>query len=345
MLHNQRTGDPRPPQHVIDELLARGVAPDDIDLGILTQNAQRRAGVSVLPLAVIVGVEAPTLGYRSQIGHTTARIMRTRPPTRRSTGGRHITRNPVWAGSVQVGEDQESSFVRPISKDQCRKLRHACRLILEKARELARLSRAGNSLTAEQSQLLNFTTSCHEIYLRMLDELSYRKGWCVPSYETVMGWTGLSRGTVYNALQALRSIGLLDWTRRFTYSQSKEQGARSEQTSNLYRAHLPQWLGKLIGLHVPPPDDAVAHQEAALEDHALMLASTGKVERRHLMPADPEARAALIAAAARADRRQAGNGEAREFNRWLPPHINSIFSKRGKKELPLSGNALALTGD
>lgn len=344
MLHTQRTSDPRPPQHVIDELLSRGIPQDDIDLGILTQNAQRRAGVSVLPLAVIVGAEAPALGYRSQVGHTTAQIMRTRPPARKSTGGRHLTGNPVWAGSVQTGEDEEREFVRPISKDQCRSLRHACRRILDKARELARQSRAGTALTVEQSRLLDFTTSCHEIYLRMLDELSYRKGWCVPSYETIMGWTGLSRGTVYNALNTLRSIGLLDWTRRFIYSQSKEHGARSEQTSNLYRAHLPEWLAKLIGFHVPPPDDAMAHQDAALEDHALMLASLGKVERRRLMPADPETRSALIAAASRVDRRLAAEGGTREFSEWLPPHINSIFSKNGEKELPLSGNTSALTG-
>ena len=159
-----------------------------------------------------------------------------------------------------------------------------------------------------------------------------------------MGWTGLSRGTVYNALNTLRSIGLLDWTRRFIYSQSKEHGARSEQTSNLYRAHLPQWLAKLIGFHAPPPDDALAREDAALEEHALMLASAGKVERRRLMPTDPEARAALIAAASRVDRRLAAEGEPREFSEWLPPHMISIFSKRDEKELPSSGNTSALTG-
>jgi hypothetical protein len=282
----------------------------------------------------MVGAEAPTLGYRFQVGHTTARIMRTKPPTRKSMGGRHRTGNPVWGGSVQTGDDEEREFVRPISKDQCRSLRHACRRILDKARELARQSRAGTPLTKEQTRLLDFTTSCHEIYLRMVDELSYRKGWCVPSYETVMGWTGLSRGTVYNALNTLRRIGLLDWTRRFIYNQSKEHGARSEQTSNLYRAHLPQWLAKLIGFHVPPPDDALAREDAALEEHAVMLASAGKVERRRLMPVDPEARAALIAAASRVDRRLAAEGETREFSEWLPPHMIYISSKRNEKELP-----------
>lgn len=334
MLHTQFSGERRPPQHVIDELLALGIPQDDIDLGIITQNAQRRSGAPVLPLAVLVGAEAPSFNSRAQVGSTTAHVMRAKPPARKGAGGRHITRNPVWAGSVQTGESEESEFVRPITNDQCRRLRRAGRLALEKARELARLSRAGNALTAEQSRLLAFTNSCHEIYLRMVDELVYRKGWCVPSYETVMRWTGLSRGTVYNALNTLRAIGLLDWTRRFIYARSKEHGARSEQTSNLYRADLPQWLAKLLGLHAPPPDDAVTHHEAALEDHALMLASAGKVERRRLMPTDPEARAALIAAAARADRRLAAEGESREFNEWLPPHMISIFKRKEKRSCP-----------
>ncbi|SCW93591.1 Helix-turn-helix domain-containing protein [Sphingobium faniae] len=334
MLHTQFPGERRPPQHVIDELLALGIPQDDIDLGIITQNAQRRSGVPVLPLAVLVGAEAPALNYRAQVGSTAAHIMRAKPPARRSTGGRHITGNPVWAGSVQTGESEESEFVRPVTNDQSRRLRRACRLTLEKARELARLARAGNALSAEQSRLLDFTNSCHEIYLKMVDELVYRKGWCVPSYETVMRWTGLSRGTVYNALQTLRSLGLLDWTRRFIYSHSKEQGARSEQTSNLYRADLPQWLAKLLGLHAPPPDDAVTQRETALEEHALMLASAGKVERRRLMPTDPDTRAALIAAAARADRRLAAEGGGREFNEWLPPHMISIFDKSEKRSCP-----------
>lgn len=334
MMLAQMNGDTRPPQSVIDELLARGISQGDIDLGILTQDAQRRAGAPVYPLAVLVGAEPVTRDYRAQVGHATRQIMRTKPPARKSAGGLHISGTPVWAGSVQTGEAEESEFVRPLSTLQRTRFRKACHLILDKAREVARNCRAGEAQDAEQSKLMRFTTSCHQIYLRLLDELFYRKGWCVPSYETVMRWTGLSRGTVHNAIKALRAIGLLDWKRRYVYSQSKEHGARSEQTSNLYRAEMPKWLAKLIGLDAPLPDDAVCHREAALEDHALMFANAGKVERRRLMPSDPESRAALIAAATRADQRLAVEAGSREFNHWIDPHMISIFDMREKRSCP-----------
>lgn len=334
MMLAQMNGEIRPPQNVIDELLARGISQPDIDLGILTQDAQRRTGAPVLPLAVLVGVEAPSRDYRAQVGHATRQIMRSKPPARKSAGGLHMTGTPVWAGSVQTGEAEESEFVRPLSTIQRTRFRKACHLILDKAREVARNSRAGEAQDAEQSRLMRFTTSCHQIYLRLLDELFYRKGWCFPTYETIMRWTGLSRGTVHNAIKALRAIGLLDWKRRYVYSQSKEHGARSEQTSNLYRAEMPKWLAQLIGIDAPLPDDAVSHQQAALEDHALMLASAGKVERRRLMPTDPEARAALIAAATRADQRQAIETGSRESNGWIEPHMISIFDKMEKRSCP-----------
>ena len=61
--------------------------------------------------------------------------------------------------------------------------------------------------------------------------------------------------------------------------------AKVQKHTDEYVAKVEELLAKLLGFHVPPPDDAMAHQDAALEDHALMLASLGKVERRRLMPA------------------------------------------------------------
>jgi hypothetical protein len=85
----------------------------------------------------------------------------------------------------------------------------------------------------------------------MLRREQGRKGWLTPDYEAIMSWTGLSRSTVHRSLGILKAIGLVDWIRRFIYSRDDTNGARSEQTSNLYRFALPQWLAKLIGLHVP----------------------------------------------------------------------------------------------
>ncbi|MCW2386867.1 MULTISPECIES: helix-turn-helix domain-containing protein [unclassified Sphingobium] len=175
-----------------------------------------------------------------------------------------------------------------------------------------------------------FTRSCRDMLIRMLDELHYRKGWCNPSYETLMRWTGLGRRAVHYCIQRLRDLGVVEWIRRYIYTRDQEMGARSEQTSNLYRAQLPAWIGRLIGLFAPVPADEAQRRSEALEEHAQMLAAVGAVERRRFMPADPAQRAALILAAERAAERQHNEALSRECNPCTPPHpnINSIKKER-----------------
>ncbi len=186
-------------------------------------------------------------------------------------------------------------------------------------------------MTREEA-LVQFTQSCQRVLTAMLRREQGRKGWLTPDYEAIMSWTGLSRSTVHRSLGILKAIGLVDWIRRFIYSRDDTNGARSEQTSNLYRFALPQWLAKLIGLHVPIPDDEEVRRETVLEDHAAMLANTSGGERRRLMPEDPKARTDLANAAFRLDQRQRLELAARECQKNTAPLRKSIYSKKGEAE-------------
>ena len=75
MSHTQKNPEPSAPQHVIDDLLARGISYDDIQLGMIHQQAQRRSGVAVLPLAVIVGADAADFNRHHKVGSTTAKML------------------------------------------------------------------------------------------------------------------------------------------------------------------------------------------------------------------------------------------------------------------------------
>lgn len=331
MSHTQINPEPSAPQHVIDDLLARGISYDDIQLGMIHQQAQRRSGVAVLPLAVIVGADAADFNRHHKVGSTTAKMLRKQPPPRKSAGGTHITGAKIWAGSVQTGTEEEADFVRAITPEQADRFYRVSNLAADKALELATSARAGKDLETQDRMVMGFTNSCRKVLQKLVNEIQYRKGWCMLSYETLMDRTKLSRGTIHNALKALRAIGLISWKRRYNYTHSVEHGSRSEQTSNLYRLEFPKWLFKLLGLDTPIPDDMAAHQEATIEDHALMLASASKSERRRLMPTSISGRASLITAAVRIDSRISFDGRTRESNGWIDPQ--GILLNYGNREL------------
>jgi hypothetical protein len=73
-------------------------------------------------------------------------------------------------------------------------------------------------------KLVCYTPSCQQILIELLDNEKFRKGWCIPAYETIMGWTGLSRSTIYRSLRTLADIGMIEWIRRFIYTQDKDVG-------------------------------------------------------------------------------------------------------------------------
>lgn len=313
-----------PADSVIEELRGEGVSYEDIRMALDFQASQRQAGAPVFPLRVICGLEAPQR-RSGRVG--TARVLAGTPKPRGRKGGLHITRNEVWANSVQTGTDEEAEFASPLTPRMRGRLVIAGKRALKLGRELACQARAGaRVLTKREEKLVCYTPSCQQILIELLDNEKFRKGWCIPAYETIMGWTGLSRSTVYRSLRTLADIGMIEWIRRFIYARDNEVGARSTQTSNLYRFRLPQWLEKLVGLFVPVPADEDDRRALAAEDHAQMLAGLPSAERRRAMPECPKARARLISAGLRLDVRMADDRKIQECHGGLPPlNKDSIY--------------------
>lgn len=311
----------------VDYLRSRGVSENDITVAISLQNAARANDWNVLSLAAYCGLEQldqQPPAFTSKAARMLAQAKRL--ADYRGKGGTHITRRPVWANSVRTGSADEVNFAKPMTGDMKQKYRNAAWKLFERGRVLASEGRAGRELSDEEQLLTGFIRPLRDLFLRIVDELHFRKGWCIPSYETLARWTGQARRTIHYHLNALKRIGLLDWIRRYEYSRDDEFGARSEQTSNLYRCEIPQWAARAVGIDIPPPDDARARLEAAQEDHATMLADIGAWERRRLLPDNPEQRAALILAAERLARRETkieqDDDEARECNSCTPPHYD-----------------------
>ena len=304
---------------VIEDLLAEGVDRSDIDLALFHQRAQRKAGVPVLSLRAILGreqVDNPT-----PIDWSASNAIASTPRPKRITGGKHITHRPVLAGSVQTGTPHEIDFQKPMHKSERKRISDVCFKTWKRGRILASEARRGvRALTEDETKLTAFTASCRDILLRLLDEAEFRKGWCVPSYEAIMRWTGLSRSTVHRSLKVLANLGFIEWIRRFIYEKDAYLGARSSQTSNLYRFNIPRWLAKLLHLHAPVPDDHQHRQEAAIEEHALMLGELPLKERVRMLPTSPENRQQIHLAALRSEWRTAQECLSRECQNETPPH-------------------------
>ncbi|NKJ02660.1 helix-turn-helix domain-containing protein [Novosphingobium sp. SG707] len=323
----------QPAGSVIEDLRAEGLSFEDIRMGLDLQEAQRRSGAPVLPLRVICGLDAPQR-RTNRVGN--ARILAGTPKPRGRKGGLHITRNEVWANSVQTGTDEEAEFASPLTQRMRARLVIAGKRALKLGRQLACEARAGaRALTEQEMKLVCYTPSCQQILIELLDNEKFRKGWCIPAYETIAAWTGLSRSTIYRSLRTLADIGMIEWIRRFIYAHDKEIGARSTQTSNLYRFRLPEWLEKLVGLHTPLPADEEDRRAQAAEEHAAMIATLPPAERRRALPTDVVARAGLVAAGLRLDLRLGVERQARECHDGLPPLIKDYIYKNER-----SGNGL-----
>lgn len=319
-------------------LLAEGIGHDDILMAVEFQERQRKAGVAVYPLRVICGLDdyvprAPT--QFSQTYALIAPLASVKVKRARSKGGLHTTGRPIRAGSVRTGDPKEAEFVRPLSSTERKRLRSFAYKALETAKALAKSFRDGRDLDDTEQCLLSFTRSCRDVLLALLDEEEFRKGWCYPSYERLEALTSASRRTVHRALMILKGLGVVEWINRYVYTVSKQTGAHSEMTSNLYRFNVPARLAKLLGLHVPKPDDASWHEESAIEDHATMLAQTPPAQRRHLMPTDIKGRLALTLAALRVDLGRQLSSASRECQNSTPPH--PIFNKKEKSGIGLVG--------
>jgi hypothetical protein len=84
----------------------------------------------------------------------------------------------------------------------------------------------------------------------LFEFLDYATGSLEPSYEAIAAKAGLCRRTVADALQRLRTLGLLHWQRRARPEADETGGFRLVQETNAY-ASLPPSHWK--GYHEPPP--------------------------------------------------------------------------------------------
>ena len=325
---------------VVEELRAEGISYEDIQTALDYQETQRRYGAPVLPLRVICGLDRQQRRNDTIVLDTTRALLSVPHRGGRPKGGLRITRRKIWANSVKTDSPEEADFVQPLGPDLRERLGTAADKLKHLARELAAEARAGVRILTDQEKLLiQFTSSCWEILKSMVWQERRRKGWLTPDYEAIMAWTKLSRSTVYRSLNVLKDIGLVEWIRRFNYAQDDVSGARSEQTSNLYRFTLPGWIAKRLRLNTPIPTDEAVRRDQALEDHAAMLANVPPKERAHLMPADPDTRLALVTAGLRIDRRHRADCVARECQKNLAPPENYRFSKNGGEESAWTADA------
>lgn len=272
---------PAPAGSVIDALRAEGVSEFDINVALALQKTQRNARVPVLSLRVICGreehvqAESAAFGAASNLGRGLPEMPRRRP----GRGGLHITRNRVWANSVRTGSENETNFAKPLTKPLRARLVTACKRALDLGNDLATQARAGKRVLSErEKKLVCLTPSCLRVLTELINNEEYRKGWVIPAYETIAKWAHLSRSTIHRALHALADVGLIEWIRRFDYAFDQEHGARSTQTSNLYRFTLPDWLAKLIKIDPPVPVDDAHRRTQSVEDHAAMMAGTAQAQ-------------------------------------------------------------------
>lgn len=324
---------------VVEELRAQGVPYEDIRTALDLQEHQRRLGVPVMPLRAMCGLETVGTGAHGTLLDTT-RALVTTSCGGRPQGGLHITRRKIWANSVKTDSPEESDFVRPLGEAMRNRLFVAANRVKDLARDLATEARAGSrTLSDPDKKIVQFTTSCWEILRALVWHEQRRKGWLTPDYETIMKWTRLSRSTVHRSLAILHDIGLIEWIRRFHFSRADRQGARCEQTSNLYRFALPAWLAKRLDLVAPLPVDELARRDQAIEDHAEMVVSLSPVERARLMPSNPAVGEALLSAALRIDRRRQAEAARRECQINTAPPEKKDSSRMRRKESASSADA------
>lgn len=169
---------------------------------------------------------------------------------KRRSGTGHRTGAPVRAGSLEAYTFEDTFFQVPAKGEPDRMLRVA-RKALDAGKRLLREQRAGERvLSAAERLLTRLTASAVRVYEEMATLSRLNLGKVYPSYEHLMGATGLGRSTIRRAIAVLEVTGFLIRQRRFTRVAGEGPGPRYQQTSNAYRllvpkaalAYLPRWM-------------------------------------------------------------------------------------------------------
>lgn len=312
------------------ELIDAGFSQDDVRTLITIQNQQRDAGRTPQSLRVLAGLGDNQCENKTHLVYTPAPQKEAKKSQKR--GGLHITRVPVWAQSIQAHTVAELDARQTLTKEAAKKLKAGIYKIFDKRTALLNAKRNGKDLTSQQMQITGISHIARDLLLNVIDGIHRFKGNCVPSYEVLMKWAGCSHRTVHRTIIYLNALGLLDWSRRYNYTKDAKYGARSTQTSNLYRVSIPHWIAKLVGISAPVPVDTQARREADQEQHWRMLQDTSYAERKSLIPDDKEHRAAYVFAGLRATMKDSASLKSHECHNGTEPlsnHYKDTIRRKG----------------
>lgn len=207
-------------------------------------------------------------------------------PHKSRSGAPHRTGAPVLRDSVEQGTFEHLFFVPP-AKGETDRLLRAARRILDAGRQLRREARRDGRILSPVEQSLTMLTAAS---VRVLEEIltlaRLNKGRVFPSYDYLANATSLGRATVARSLRILETIGFLVRQRRFKRIDGEGAGPRYAQTSNVYRAFLPDILTRYLPRWMRPaplPDDVLQHEADRQEDMAAMRATLCPREQRKAM--------------------------------------------------------------
>lgn len=207
-------------------------------------------------------------------------------PRKNRSGAPHRTGAPVLRDSVEEGTF-EHLFFTPPAKGETDRLLRAARRILDAGRQLRREARCdGRVLTPGEQRLITLTAASVRVFEEILTLARLNKGRVFPSYDYLADATSLGRATVARALRILEGIGFLVRQRRFKKVEGDGPGPRYAQTSNVYRAFLPDLVARYLPRWMRPaplPDDEVQREADRQDDMAAMRATLDPRERRQAM--------------------------------------------------------------
>ena len=255
-----------------------------------------------------------------------------RPGRKTRSGATHRTGAPVLRDSVEAGTFEEVFFATP-AKGETDTILRAARRALDAGRRLRRDARAERrSLTGLEGQLAALTSGAVRVLEEILTRARLNAGRVYPTYDYLAEATSLGRATIARALHILDTIGFIVRQRRFKRVEAQGPGPRYEQTSNVYRAHLPSRILRYLPRWMRPapiPDDMLQREADRVEDTQTMLAGLGCRDLARAVIADGPLARILAKLGAAVDDRE------REYHDDPQPLTNSL--KLGFKRVGPAG--------
>ncbi|MGT2516914.1 helix-turn-helix domain-containing protein (plasmid) [Sphingomonas panni] len=202
--------------------------------------------------------------------------------SRARSGAPHPTGAPVLRGSREAGTFEETFFAVP-AKGETDRLLSAARRALDEGRRLKSEARAGKrSLSAAERLLTLLTGAAIRVYEELMTIARLCRGQIYPSYAGLAERTGLGEATIGRVLNILEKVGLLARQRRFKRVPGSGPGPRYAQTSNVYRALLPDCVKRVLPRRLRPaplPDDDIQRRADVAQATRGMLERLGLGER------------------------------------------------------------------